>query len=54
MGYGPNWRQQRRTFHEFFQQGAIPKYQLIFLRQAKRFLQRLLITPEKFIAHSHL
>ncbi|KAM5531521.1 hypothetical protein V8D89_014786, partial [Ganoderma adspersum] len=53
-GYGPGWRRQRRTFHEFFQQGAIPQYRPIFLRQAKRFLQRLLITPEKFIAHSHL
>nr|VWP00930.1 Protein kinase domain-containing protein [Ganoderma boninense] len=54
MGYSPIWRQYRRTFHEFFQQGAIPQYQPTFLRQAKRFLQRLRNTPENFIAHSHL
>ncbi|PIL23560.1 cytochrome P450 [Ganoderma sinense ZZ0214-1] len=30
------------------------RYRPIFLRQAKRFLQRLLNTPENFIAHSHL
>ena len=53
-GYGAYWRGRRRTFHEFFQHGAISKYQPVFRRNTHRFLRNLLEKPEKFWEYSHL
>lgn len=51
--YGPAWRRSRRTFHQFFHQGAVPQYYSIHLRECKNLLSALLETPEKFLAQTH-
>ncbi|KAI0822975.1 O-methylsterigmatocystin oxidoreductase [Trametes gibbosa] len=50
QGYTPGWRLRRRTFHGFFQPSAVSNYYPVHLRECRRFLQRLLNTPEDFIA----
>ncbi|KAI0642608.1 O-methylsterigmatocystin oxidoreductase [Trametes meyenii] len=48
--YAPAWRQRRRIFHNFFNHNVIPNYRAVHLRESRRFLQRLLDTPEDFVA----
>lgn len=50
IGYNQAWRVRRRLFHTFFQPSAIPKYYPVHLRKCRRFLQRLLATPEDFMS----
>ncbi|KAL7277361.1 hypothetical protein ACG7TL_009221 [Trametes sanguinea] len=50
LGYTQEWRQRRRVFHGAFQPSVIPKYRPVHLRECRRFLQRLLDTPNDFIA----
>ncbi|KAH9847427.1 O-methylsterigmatocystin oxidoreductase [Lenzites betulinus] len=50
QGYTPGWRLRRRTFHGFFQQSVVPNYYPVHLRECHRVLNRLLDTPEDFIA----
>ena len=54
MGYSNRWRNCRRTFHEFFNHGAISQYQPVFRRNTRRLLQNLLEKPEKFWEHTSL
>nr|BED43018.1 cytochrome P450 monooxygenase [Trametes versicolor] len=49
IGYNQAWRVRRRLFHTFFQPSAIPKYHPVHVRECRRFLQRLLATPEDFM-----
>ncbi|KAI0361666.1 cytochrome P450 [Trametes cingulata] len=49
MGYGPQWRQTRRAFHEHFHQGAVQQYQPTQLSGARKFLTRLLANPGNFV-----
>ncbi|KAH9849795.1 cytochrome P450 [Lenzites betulinus] len=49
MGYGPQWRQTRRAFHEHFHQGAVRAYQPSQLSGVRRFLTRLLADPDNFV-----
>ena len=41
--YGSAWRKYRRTFHSQLHSNAVPKYQSVQLRQARLFLQKLLV-----------
>ncbi|KAI0642607.1 O-methylsterigmatocystin oxidoreductase [Trametes meyenii] len=50
QGYSQAWRQRRRAFHGFFHPNAVPEYRPIHLRECRRFLQRLLDTPQDFVA----
>lgn len=50
QGYTQEWRIRRRLFHTFFQPGAIPQYHPVHVRECRRFLQRLLATPEEFLS----
>ena len=54
MGYSDRWRNCRRTFHEFFNHGAISQYQPVFRRNTRRLLRNLLKKPDKFWEHSGL
>ncbi|KAH9898437.1 cytochrome P450 [Cubamyces lactineus] len=49
MGYGPQWRQTRRAFHEHFHQGAVKLYEPIQLSGARNYTKRLLANPDNFI-----
>ncbi|KAI0639364.1 cytochrome P450 [Trametes polyzona] len=49
MGYGPQWRQTRRAFHEHFHQGAVGAYQQSQLSGARDLLARLLARPDNFV-----
>ncbi|KAI0357867.1 cytochrome P450 [Trametes cingulata] len=49
--YGPWWRRNRRTFHEFFNPGVVPQYQPIHLQAARSFVLRLLNDPENYRDH---
>ncbi len=49
QGYTQAWRVRRRLFHTFFQPSAIPQYHPVHVRECRRFLQRLLATPEDFM-----
>ncbi|KAF8884165.1 cytochrome P450 [Infundibulicybe gibba] len=51
LPYGSAWRARRRLFHEHFHMGVIEKYRPIQARESRRFLQRLLDTPENFMHH---
>ncbi|KAI0350839.1 O-methylsterigmatocystin oxidoreductase [Trametes cingulata] len=48
QGYTLAWRQRRKDFHGAFHPNAIIQFQPIHLRECRRFLQRLLVTPENF------
>ncbi|KAI1788646.1 CyP450 monooxygenase [Ganoderma leucocontextum] len=52
-GYTPAWRRYRRTFHEFFHQGAVLQYRSIHLRETRKLLSALLEEPERFLALTH-
>ncbi|KAK7681339.1 hypothetical protein QCA50_015430 [Cerrena zonata] len=42
MPYSPKWRSHRREFHQYFNQGEVPKFQPIQLRECRAFLRRAL------------
>ena len=50
---GPTVKRCRSTFHKFFQSGAVPQYRPNFLQATKKFLTRLLTSPEDFRDHAH-
>nr|BED43019.1 cytochrome P450 monooxygenase [Trametes versicolor] len=50
QGYTQEWRIRRRLFHTFFQPSAIPQYHPVHVRECRRFLHRLLATPEDFLS----
>ncbi|KAI0326165.1 O-methylsterigmatocystin oxidoreductase [Cubamyces sp. BRFM 1775] len=50
LGYNQKWRQRRRVFHQTFQPSALPRFRPIQLRECRRYLRRLLDTPEDFLA----
>ncbi|KAI0662789.1 cytochrome P450 [Cubamyces menziesii] len=49
MGYGPQWRQTRRAFHEHFHPGAVKQYEPSQLSGARKYIMRLLTNPENFV-----
>ncbi|TEB33482.1 cytochrome P450 [Coprinellus micaceus] len=51
MDYGPKWRKNRRTFHQYFNASAIPQYRPIIDHQLHRFLQWMLESPKDFEQH---
>ena len=51
LPYGVWWRRHRRSFHQFFNINAVPKYQPIQRRGVHAFLRRLLDTPDNFLLH---
>ncbi|KAH6906116.1 O-methylsterigmatocystin oxidoreductase [Coprinopsis sp. MPI-PUGE-AT-0042] len=48
MDYGTLWRDNRRTFHQLMNQGAVPQYSHIIVQETIRFLQRLLYNKKNF------
>ncbi|EIW55314.1 cytochrome P450 [Trametes versicolor FP-101664 SS1] len=52
LGYTQAWRTRRRLFHTFFQRSVIPEYRPVHSGQCRRFLHRLLTTPEDFMSLS--
>ncbi|KAI8996249.1 cytochrome P450 [Trametes punicea] len=51
MGYGENWRERRRVFHQYFHPNAATTYRPKELKVARELLRRLLETPEDFMVH---
>nr|VWO94505.1 Cytochrome P450 33C9 [Ganoderma boninense] len=51
--YTPAWRRYRRTFHEFFHQGAVACYRGTHKRVSRSLLTALLDDPPRFLAHAH-
>ncbi|KAF8880683.1 cytochrome P450 [Infundibulicybe gibba] len=51
LPYGSAWRVRRRMFHERFHMGVVGQYKPIQARESRRFLQRLLDTPDDFMHH---
>ncbi|KAF8884168.1 cytochrome P450 [Infundibulicybe gibba] len=51
LPYGSAWRARRRVFHENFHMGVAGQYRPTQAREARKFLQRLLDTPENFMHH---
>ncbi|KAF5325396.1 hypothetical protein D9619_009676 [Psilocybe cf. subviscida] len=49
--YGSWWRRHRRSFNEYFRASAVWKYQPIQALETRIFLNRLLQSPDKFLAH---
>ncbi|KAI0367633.1 O-methylsterigmatocystin oxidoreductase [Pilatotrama ljubarskyi] len=49
QGYTLAWRQRRRDFHGAFHPNAILQHRPIHVRENRRFLQRLLKNPERFL-----
>ena len=47
MPYGVAWRQNRRAFHQYLNNNAVPKYHPIMLEEIKKFLQKLKSNPEQ-------
>jgi cytochrome P450 len=58
MGYGPLWRDNRRTFHHFFSPAVLPQWHPI-MREERDVLLRALKenprpTPQEVFDHVHL
>ncbi|EIN07330.1 cytochrome P450 [Punctularia strigosozonata HHB-11173 SS5] len=51
MGYGAEWRTQRRAFHQVLNSRESASYQPIQVREARKLLKRLLVSPERFYHH---
>lgn len=51
MQYGAKWREQRRLFQNYFHAGNIQNYQPQEIQNVSKMLERLLDTPEDFMAH---
>ncbi|KAI0335310.1 cytochrome P450 [Cubamyces sp. BRFM 1775] len=49
MGYGQQWRQTRRAFHEHFHQGAARRYESTQLSGARKYVTRLLANPDNYV-----
>ncbi|KAH9847428.1 cytochrome P450 [Lenzites betulinus] len=49
-GYNQSWRERRKDFHSAFQAHMMEQYQPVHLRECRKFLQRLLKTPEDFMS----
>jgi cytochrome P450 len=46
--YGPQWRANRRVFHQYFNQNEIVKYRPIIEHHTSIFLRRLVAQPLDF------
>ncbi|KAI0674482.1 cytochrome P450 [Trametes maxima] len=53
MGYNSCWRTRRRAFHQHFNANASVSYRPTQLHLVQRLLQKLAISPKKFINHIH-
>lgn len=51
MGYGDDWRERRRVFHQFFHPNAAVAYRPRELKVARELLRRLLESPDDFMTH---
>ena len=51
MGYGDDWRERRRVFHQYFNPNAAVTYRPRELKVARQLLARLLETPDDFMIH---
>ena len=51
LPYGVSWRRHSRSFHQFFNNNVVSKYQPIQSREVHAFLRRLLDTPDNFLHH---
>ncbi|KAI9063767.1 O-methylsterigmatocystin oxidoreductase [Trametes sanguinea] len=49
-GYTQAWRQRRRAFHGTFQYSAVQRRRPLLLRGCRRFVHRLLETPDDFLS----
>ncbi len=53
MPYGQMWRDRRRCFHQYFNQGAVGAYHAVQIREVHAFLRRALVSPARNVdAHS--
>ncbi|EIN07331.1 cytochrome P450 [Punctularia strigosozonata HHB-11173 SS5] len=48
LGYGPEWRMQRRGFHQVLNARESASYQPTQIREVRKLLKRLLVCPEEF------
>ncbi len=51
MGYGEDWRERRRVFHQYFHPNATKNYRPRELKVARELLRRLLESPDDFMVH---
>ncbi|KAI0743064.1 cytochrome P450 [Daedaleopsis nitida] len=51
MGYGDDWRERRRVFHQYFHPNAAVNYRPRSLKVARELLRRLLESPDDFMVH---
>lgn len=51
MGYDDGWKERRRLFHQYFQQGESQKYHPRSHSEARKLLHSLLINPDNFFEH---
>ena len=51
LPYGSQWRRQRKMFHQFFNSSTVEAYQPSQLSEARKFLVKLLDSPEQFMGH---
>ncbi|KAG2021095.1 O-methylsterigmatocystin oxidoreductase [Coprinopsis cinerea AmutBmut pab1-1] len=49
MPYGTNWRQHRRTFHQFMNPNEVPRYRPIVEMEVYNFLRRVYERPKNFL-----
>lgn len=54
MPYSARWRQHRKLFHQFFNEGASQNYIPIQERSTHFLMRSLLAEPEKFLEHTRL
>ncbi|KAF5336587.1 hypothetical protein D9611_006633 [Ephemerocybe angulata] len=51
MGYGPDWRHDRRVFHQYLNHNAVSQYYPIMEEEALNLLRKLSATPDEFRDH---
>lgn len=51
MQHGPDWKQHRRAFHQFFNNTAVSQFHPIIYEERDLLLERLEASPERFAHH---
>lgn len=54
INYGPRWRVHRRAFHQHFRFQATDAFQQVQELEARKFVDRLLRSPDQFRRHIDL
>ena len=52
--YNERWKHSRRMFHKHFQPSAVPQFRPKKIKAAHGFLQKLLVSPDRFHEHMQL